>query len=162
MAEVELTSELMILSMAGLQDKKKSIDRFYAEYDSVFPDAGDVSARFRTTIDAITESSGDFLSESEFRRPPLFYTLYGALYHRMFGLEGVELPTEAPRRLTATDRASVDDALRHLSELIQSSKRDEEIPEVYERFVNACLRQTDNLRPRMVRLKTLYAHAFGT
>jgi len=31
MLEVELTSELMIAEMGGMQDKKKSIDDFYEE-----------------------------------------------------------------------------------------------------------------------------------
>lgn len=36
MQEVELTSELMIALIAGMQDKKKSIEDFYKKYDETF------------------------------------------------------------------------------------------------------------------------------
>jgi hypothetical protein len=61
MNEVELSSELMILMLDGIQDKKKSIDAFYERYDEEFPDQERIGQRFRATIDVLTESVGDEL-----------------------------------------------------------------------------------------------------
>jgi hypothetical protein len=55
MSEVELSSELMILMLDGIQDKKKSIDAFYERYDEEFPDQERIGQRFRATIDVLTE-----------------------------------------------------------------------------------------------------------
>lgn len=162
MAEVELSSELLILGMAGLQDKKASIDDFYEEYDESFPDMGKVADRFRNTLDALIDACGDFLRDSEFRRPPLFYSLYGAIYHRLYGVPDIDLPTPRKSRIAKTERETLAGASRKLSELVYLAKTEDEasVPKTHQSFVNACLRQTDNLHPREVRLKKLYQLAF--
>ena len=50
MMEVELTSELMILQLDGLQDKKTGIDSFYKEYDNKFRERDRIEARFRQSF----------------------------------------------------------------------------------------------------------------
>ena len=72
MLEVEFTSELMIAQLGGLQDKKKSVNPFYEEYDDSFSDQRRVESRFSSTVDAIELSVGDILKDSEFTRPPSF------------------------------------------------------------------------------------------
>jgi hypothetical protein len=163
MAEVELTSELLIIGLDGLQDKKKSIDDFYEDFDEDFDDRRKVADRFRTTVDAIVSSCEDILPQSEFRRPPLFYTLYGVIYHRLFSLPGIGLATPKRSRFSSRDAEAVAGAVRDLSEFIVLAKTEDEdeIPRKYQRFVNACLRQTDNIKPRRNRLNTLYRRAFG-
>lgn len=163
MAEVELTSELLILGMGGLQDKKGSIDDFYERYDESFPDNEKVADRFRRIIDEINNSCGEFLETSEFRRPPLFYSLFGAVHHRMFGVPKVQLSTPKRSRLSANEHEQLADAVRRLSELISLAKAEDEnaVPKSHQRFVLACLSQTDNLKPRQMRLETIYNMAFG-
>lgn len=160
MLEVELTSELMIAQMAGMQDKKTTIDAFYAEYDDDFPRRSQVEGRFRRTVDTMSEALADELSSSEFRRPPLFYSLHCALYHRLYGLPGEQLHT--PKRpLKTKEQLNLRTAVRDLSERIEAARLEERIPATYERFVASCLRQTDNLRPRQTRLRFLYGKAFS-
>jgi hypothetical protein len=162
MKEVELTSELMILIMNGIQDKKKSIDDFYEDYDESFKERGTVEARFRSVLDAINSSIGDQMPETEFRRSPLFYSLFGAVGHRLFGIPDVNLNTPKSGKLSKPDREGIREAALHLSEVIKSSRDEEEpIPAKYEAFVTACLRQTDNVRPRRTRLETIYRHSFA-
>ena len=163
MAEVELTSELLILGMDGLQDKKGSIDDFYDEYDESFTESGKVGDRFRRVIDEIIESCGEILEKSEFRRPPLFYSLYGAVYHRMFGVPNIQLATPKKSRLPTQERETLASAVRRLSELIALAKAEDEnaVPKSHQRFVLACLSQTDNLKPRQTRLEKLYNIAFA-
>lgn len=160
MLEVELTSELLILGLAGLQDKKNSIDNFYEKYDENFSDRDQAQKRFRTLIDDMERSVGQYLGDLEFRRPPLFYTLYGALYHHRYGVP--EFDIASPKRaITKSDQEDLQSAITKLSELIASARADETVPQKYSQFVNACLRQTDNIQPRRTRLQTLYAEAFA-
>lgn len=164
MAEVELTSELLILGLDGLQDKKSSIDDFYEKYDEAFEKRTESIDRFQRTIDAITTSCGDILPSSEFRRTPLFYSLYAAVYHRLFRVPGVSLSAPSKKkRLSVQESEKLADAVRDLSSLIALARSDSEdaVPSQYRRFVTACLRQTDNIKPRTYRLKTLYSRAFG-
>lgn len=162
MAEAELTSELLVLGMDGLQDKKKSIDTFYRDLDEEFPERGRAAERFERTIDELLGACSEILSKTEFRRPPLFYSLYGAVYHRIFGVPGLELERRRGVTLTGKECSGLSSAVRDLSEMITTAKTEDEssVPQKYQRFVGACLRQTDNLRPRRTRLETLYRKAF--
>jgi hypothetical protein len=45
--------------------------------------------------------------------------------------------------------------------LTEAREEEGRIPPPYERFITACLRQTDNIRPRQTRLETIYRGAFG-
>jgi Protein of unknown function DUF262 len=159
MLEVELTSELLIVGLDGLQDKKNSINRFYADYDETFTDQRQVETRFRSVIDDIVESLDGGLPESEFRRPPLFYALFAAVYHVRFGVPGLT-PAVRPRRLKASDRKSLRSATSKLSDMILLAKAEERVPRKYESFVNASLRQTDNIQPRRTRTRSVLSLAF--
>src|SRR4051794_2177320 len=101
MDDAELVSELMILEMDGLQDKKNSITPFYADFDEEFSSRDQVVTRFRATIDAIADSI-DSLASTEFRRRPLFYSLFGAVYHHRYGVPGLQLATPR-KKLTEQD-----------------------------------------------------------
>ncbi|HEY5941467.1 MAG TPA: DUF262 domain-containing protein [Solirubrobacterales bacterium] len=154
MLEVEFTSELLILAADGLQDKKTSINRFYAEFDSVFPDQSRHEERFRSVIDDIAETFGDNLSESEFRRPPLFYSLFAAVHHIRYGVPGLK-PLVKKRRLTKKDMRALRASVGKLSDIVVLAKDEEAVPRKYERFVSASLRQTDNIQPRRTRTRTI-------
>lgn len=161
MNEVELTSELMIAMMAGLQDKKASISRFYGEYDEKFADREQVEGRFRSTIDAITDALGDTIARSSFSRPPLFYSLFAAVYHRQVGLPKLDLRTPR-RRLNEADRAGLRSAVATLDDALATrlDEGDAGTKRPFAHFVEASLRQTDNLNPRRTRLTTIYDTAF--
>ncbi len=159
MLEVELTSELLILGLAGLQDKKNSINNFYADYDESFSDQSRAESRFRTVIDDIVEALDTSLAEGEFRRPPLFYSLFAAVYQVRFGVPRLTPPVR-PRRLKAADRKSLRSATSKLSDMILLAKAGERVPRKYESFVNASLRQTDNIQPRRTRTQAVLDLAF--
>lgn len=159
MNEVELTSELLVAQISGQQDKKKSIDHFYAENDETFPGETRLKERFRATFDVISEYLGDILRETEFRRPPLFYTLFCVVYHRCYGLPGERVATPRSARFSKRHGDALRDAVNALSEKIVAAKQDEPIRNADAQFITACLRQTDNLRPRKIRFDTLYVAA---
>lgn len=160
MLEVELTSELLILQMAGFQDKKGTISDFYAEYDDEFKDRRTLSERFKSVIDDIEDAAGQLLRDSEFRRPPLFYTLFAVVYHRTYGIPQQTAATPT-KRLRDEEKQSLASAITELSAKIAATRQDEPVQKKYVEFVNACLRQTDNIRPRQTRFDTVYEAAFA-
>jgi hypothetical protein len=154
MLEVELTSELLILAMAGLQDKKNSINSFYADYDAEFPKRKILERRFRATVDEISQITKDSLEQSEFRRPPLFYSLFAAIYHQLFGVPNLK-ETSLERPLRANERKRFREAIARLSDVVVMAKEEETVPRKYAPFVAAALRQTDNIQPRLARTKSI-------
>jgi hypothetical protein len=158
MLEVELTSELLIAGVAGMQDKKKSIDVFYESHEEIYPNQSRDEKRFSEVMNTISETfpgASSELEASEFHRPPLFYTLYCTVYHKMFGLPGQQRSTQK-RRLTPDDRNALKDAVLTLSEIIADAKDPKKtVPTKYAAFVLACQRQTDNITPRKVRFNSL-------
>lgn len=161
MLEVEFVSEVIVAQMVGMQDKKKSIDSFYEKYDEEVPHHTQVEKRFNdvlNVIDKITDENG--LSETEFRRSPLLYTLYCVIYHRLFGLplQSVSTPKKA---LTESEVLNFGEVLEKLSEVIASARSQNTVATRYQKFVAACLRQTDNIKPRTERFRFLYSEVFG-
>jgi hypothetical protein len=162
MMEVEFTSEVIIACMGGMQDKKKSIDDFYERHDETFPLQRRVEKRFRAVADEIGETMQGQLSETDFRRVPLLYTIFCVLLHRMYGIP--RAPAASPKRpLTPSERLSFRDAVVSLSDVVVAARQEENadtVPPMYDSFVKACLRQTDNIKPRDERFRTLYKRAF--
>lgn len=161
MEEAELVSELLISGLGGLQDKKKSIETFYAKFDDTFPIRDEAVTRFKTILGEIAEFAPSPLRDTEFHRRPLFYTLYTTIYHRMFGLPGETLGSPKKGALTSKDRERLSASIVKVSDAIETFAADGvQHDDPISRFVGASLRQTDNLLPRRTRLKALYEIAF--
>jgi hypothetical protein len=143
-----------------MQDKKKSIDQFYLHYDEKFPERDMHEGRFRAVIDVVNEAFDQSLNETEFGRVPLFYTLFCAIYHYQHGLPNLGLAT--PRKeLSRANRLALVEAVQNSSDLIAFGRDGARIDGHAAEFVEACLRQTDNIKPRQDRLAYLYEQAFG-
>ena len=156
MREAELVSELLIAQLDGMQDKKKSIDGFYSRFDEIFPDSNKSCDRFRRVIDEIQKVFSDGLQDLQWRRPPLFYTLYCFVYHCMFGLPKAEgSPNISRARLSADDRTKLFDAAIELSESLEQSKELGRSQSSHGPFITASQTQTDNITPRKTRFKAL-------
>jgi uncharacterized protein with ParB-like and HNH nuclease domain len=175
MAEVQLTAELLISQIDGLQDKTKSIDDFYEKLDDSFPAREQHKKHFKATIDTISEAIGDALRDSQFSRPALFYTLFGVVYHRLAGMP--KAPFKTPKRpLTEPEIDKLAGAVGYLSDVAAAARIEQRvkvnpkpedksepriaIPNRLRQFANACLSQTDNIAPRQVRFEALYERAF--
>lgn len=158
MAEVELTSELMIVLLEGVQDKKKSIDSFYEKYDEVFKERVRIAKRFESVLAEISFACPS-LSETAFSRPPLFYSLFAAVAHRMFKIENIPLARKAGP-ITSLESNRLEGVLIDLTEIIQSAAENSELSERESAFVTASQRQTDNIKPRMTVVREVYRRAF--
>lgn len=158
MAEVEITSELLVLLIDGVQDKKKSIDSFYEKYDEDFSGQDRIVKRFEKVLEEISTACPS-LAETAFSRPPLFYSLFAAVAHRMYGVRNITLARKSGA-ITAAESSRLEGVLVDLTEVIQSAAEGLELSDRDTAFVTASQRQTDNIKPRLTVIKEIYRRAF--
>jgi hypothetical protein len=159
MLEVEFVSEVFIAFVAGMQDKKNSIDDFYSAYDDEFKQREQIERRFREVVDDLTDATGGQLGETEFRRSPMLYSLMCAIYHYRYGLPKIAI--QSPRKQLNRDaKVSLREAVLTLSERVAEARGSKQSKGL-SAFVLACLTQTDNIKPRQERFATIYRVAFG-
>lgn len=97
MLEVNLVADLLIAVLEGIKSKKQ-IKKFYDAYETDFGhDTDALEGRFDAVISAIGLIYPEGLSDTEFRRPHLYYSLFTAVAHRLEPLPGLA-PSTAPLR----------------------------------------------------------------
>lgn len=121
MLEVNLVADLLIANLEGIKSKKQ-IKKYYNQYEKEFNFELDVlEARFDTVINAITALYPEGLSDTEFRRPHLFYSLFTMVSHRIAPIPGLDaVPTtltaeESRNRLERVEEIFVVQELNELS-----------------------------------------------
>lgn len=88
MKEVELSSELYMLIIGGVQPKTpKVIENYYKEYDEDFSDRKIVEKRFEAVMDEIEAKFVDYIPESLFKNSTLFYVLFAIVYEIGYGID---------------------------------------------------------------------------
>jgi uncharacterized protein with ParB-like and HNH nuclease domain len=87
MLEAELTTELVISMLAGIQSRKV-VEGYYKKYEDNFPMQTEIVERFKNCMDVVGEVMGDRLATSNFSSKHLFYSLYCAVYDLLHGLPG--------------------------------------------------------------------------
>ncbi len=122
MQEVNLVADIMIAMIEGIKSKKQ-IKRYYAAYESDFPHDMDLlEQRFRQTADKIAALFPEGLSRSEFRRNHIYYTLFTAVYHSLFGLNDFtnnNSPVPRPSLTTDAEIQGARNRLDRVSELFE-------------------------------------------
>jgi hypothetical protein len=116
MKEVELTSDISVAMLEGFAGKSQArINRAYDAFDDDFPQAANLTSRFRRTMDAIDDLLDD-IKESVFSREIWFVVLYFFIYRRLYENSDVSVrrsPRKLPkalsgRLLAASDRIQHD------------------------------------------------------
>jgi hypothetical protein len=154
MAEAELTSELLVSLIAGLQDKKSALDKYYASYADVFPNQKVVESKFEKSLSWIADNALKAMKDTIFTRRALFYSLFMAVADAIYGIEKGQGPiTNFPKRLTAEQKQMLDKSLRDISNGVRSKIPPASVAE----FALATARQTDNIGPRQIRHNYLFA-----
>lgn len=91
MADVSLAADLLISMCDGIQSKKQ-IKSYYSQFENDFPyDVDELTAQFNHTIAVVSEIFPDGLQNSEFRRIHLYYSLFTAVFHELYGLKDCHL-----------------------------------------------------------------------
>ena len=140
MRAAEFAAEAAILLIEGPQDKKTSIDVYYAQYRSSFPNAKHVSSQLLAYLKWIKAALPD-LPKTRYRSPVDLYSLIGAL----------DTLSNEGRRLSSLKPAA---AGQRLIEFDKQTKAKDPKGDAA-RYVVAASRQTDNLIPRTTRIEIL-------
>lgn len=89
MGDVTLVADLLIAMILGIKSKKY-IKKAYSDFENDFElDVDILEENFCNTIEAIKGIFGNRLGQSEFRRIHVFYSLFTAIHHLLFGLPGL-------------------------------------------------------------------------
>lgn len=148
MKEVEFSAELVCAMIYGLQNGKKIVRDTYKKFDDELPNASLYEERFAETLEHCKIILADNIKEYEFRRMPLFYSIFVAIYDLRYGLksekgDGKEL--------------ILDNLPEVQSELIKinSTISEDDLYEEYEEFRDASKSSTDKLPNRTKRHEIL-------
>lgn len=149
MKEVEFTAELICAMLFGLQNGKKIVRDTYKKLDDEFIHSELMEKRFSQTLEECKIILDDSIQEFEFKRMPLFYSLYTALYDLKYGLENTDDNTE--NEMNLENLADVQTELYKINSTINGDEEYEE----YERFKNASKSSTDKITNRKYRHEVL-------
>lgn len=150
MGEAELVSELVVSMLGGIQQTKSAdLRKFYKQYDDEFPQRETIEKQFIETIDIIADIFQGNLSSSEFRRIPLFYSLFLVIYDAKYGLPASEKPR---LRLVSQEVRRISGKLKELDAVIKSK----DIPENLEQFVEFTRLSTADVGKRRYRHEFLW------
>lgn len=96
MQEVNLVADLLIAMAEGIK-AKKAIKRYYALYEKDFPhDPNILEIQFREVLNKIAQLFPEGLTNSEYRRVHIFYSLFTAVFHCLYGLPSFQDDQKAP------------------------------------------------------------------
>jgi hypothetical protein len=150
MGDAEFTSELVISIMDGIQQTKDSdINRYYREYDDVFERKSEIEKRFSDIIGLIADMLEGELSNLEFKRIPVFYSLFVVLYDAKYGLPNSDQPR---LRFTANEIRRIAGKIKEFNIPISS----QEIPAEYQLFVEYTKLSTADVGKRRYRHNFLW------
>lgn len=155
MKDLELTVELIAQMMRGLQNQRRIISELYKRHDDAFPEIDYLAPRFADTLEHVSAFCQNEVAETIYRRPPVFYSLFGAIYDLRYGFEsGAEVQ---PKKLVARRGADVTAGLLELSLAVQ----EEDVTAT--EFAKAARFSTDKIEQRRIRfriLREIVAQAF--
>jgi hypothetical protein len=111
MQEVNLVADLLIAMAEGIK-AKKAIKRYYARYEKDFShDPVELEKRFREVMNTIALLFPEDLSGSAFRRVHIFYSLFTAVFHCLYGLQNLhENHKPGVRRVSIETEAEIERA----------------------------------------------------
>jgi hypothetical protein len=147
MLDVEFISELFVALIAGPQDKKKTLDEYYANFDSSMPQQGEWVSKFERVRDFINT----LFVRSELRRwrgKSDFYTLFLALAPF----------TERSPRLNSAEKDAVRSGLASFRDEVDQAKRKDnktQFSQDVHDYAEAVTRAASDLGRRNARLQIL-------
>jgi hypothetical protein len=77
MKDIEFVSELFVIVIDGIQDQQKTLDKFYSDYDVVFPKKTHHIAKFHQVL-ASLRTLTDLFTKTRFTKKADFYAIFAA------------------------------------------------------------------------------------
>ena len=150
MLEVSLVADLLIGMLEGIKSKKQ-VKKYYGTYEAKFDhDVTALELRFDNVIEAISDMYPEGLSDTEFRRPHLFYSLFLAVAHRLSALPNLPDPPASGYSSPQTARNGLEKVELIFAETDADWLTKEEIG-----FIQASRRATTDEKVRMQRTQFL-------
>lgn len=155
MVEAELSSDLVVSIVDGVQTNK-NIEQFYRKYEEDFDNVDDVDDKFNSIMSYIgAVFPAAELSNTNWSRIHLFYTLFTVVGHSLYGLGNLE---DAPRpNLTAKNVGKVRVILDNISALYDEYTEDrvaeEAVPKRWADFIQRSRRATTDTGARIGRAR---------
>lgn len=156
MAEAELTADIFIALLDGVQTNKQ-VESFYKKYDDVSTGLEDIEKRF----DKVMTYLGSIYKPAELKltnysRIHLFYSLFTAIAHMQYGIEGIDARYHKPisEKSIPKIRAALDNVSALYDEVVEDSDMDGYSKE-FKEFVNYTRRGTTDTTARRNRTKYL-------
>jgi len=152
MAEAQLASDLLVSICDGVQTNK-SIEAFYKKYEDESAEMDRWAAEFDQTMAYIGELYPPAeLATTNWARPHIFYSLFTAIAHGLFGLQNID-PTLRPtisERTIGRLRTRLDEISARYDEFT-SKEEGLIVPEGYRRFIEYSRRGTTDTAARVYR-----------
>ena len=151
MQEVTLVADLLIAMLEGIKAKKQ-IRRYYGTYEKEFKgDSSELMQQFDEIMSTIGKIFSDGLTNSEFVRIQLFYSLFTTVAHCLFGLPNCEA-NSIPLNSTAQQEV-VRNKLDRVVEIFNFERQN--LDEAEQQFLEDSRRATTDEAVRERRLKFL-------
>ncbi len=153
MAEAELASDLVACLISGIQ-AKKSIPGFYRKYEDDEDGLSGVQEKFDAVMAYIGAIyTANELGATNFKRIHIFYSLFAAIAHGLFGLPGMD---DVPRpnltiKSVGVVRTVLDDISAKFDQFVNIDPLDWDVD--YFDFIQASRRGTTDLGARLLRSK---------
>jgi hypothetical protein len=147
MSEVNLVADMLIAMLVGIKNKKQ-IPKYYGIFEKGFEaEPQDLESRFDAVVAKISEIYPEGLSDSEYRRPHVYYSLFTAVAHCLFGLPGLDA---ARRDLEGPALQTRRNGLERVEELFEAEDASL-LTREEQQFLQDCRRATTDEAVRMRR-----------
>jgi hypothetical protein len=156
MGEAQLASDLLVSLIGGVQTAK-NIERYYREYEgyeTIPRNIDQAIGLYRSSMQYIGAIyPAEELNNTNWSRPPWFYTLFNCVSHSQTPVVGLE---QAPRPLLSEQvikhwRGELDELSALYDKYTEES--DEHVPARFGRFINYAQRRTTDTEARRERAK---------
>lgn len=152
MAEAELSAELFVALIGGVQTNKNT-EHYYKMLEDEPGNLEDAANRFDTIMTYVGAIYPPHdIAQTNWSRIHLFYTLFTALGHCLYGLEGLDPSLRAPlnEKLVGRYRVTLDEISLKYDEVAKELDSDS-TPEDYRRFIDFSRRRTTDTAARIAR-----------
>lgn len=148
MNEVELTADLFIALIDGIQNRK-IVKNYYKMFDENFDERELLEERFDETISLITTIFDDNLRKSKYKKPALFFAMFLALYNIKYDIKNIDNMKHVEGQLSDREISKIKTCLDRIEEIINS----DDLSKEQLGFVTSISRATSDTESRKTRTK---------
>jgi len=152
MAEAELSANLFVALIGGVQTNKNN-EQYYKRFDDEIGNLEEASGRFDEVMSYVGAIySPDQISQTNWSRIHLFYTLFTSIGHCLFNLTGPNPDFRIPINKKSIGKLRVQfDEISSKYDDVASHIEDENYPADYKRFIDLSRRRTTDTSARIER-----------